>query len=115
GDDGFRREWKFGDAYTDGVPDGVGDGGRDREDPGFADALGAERPGPVRALHDERSQLVRQILRRRQLVVEQRAVGELPLVDDQLIEQRVADTHDRCAGELLLDQPGIDRLTDVPG
>src|SRR2546423_69487 len=66
----------------------VGDGRRSSQNARLPNALRAVRAGAVRLLDDDGYQFVRQIEDGRQLVIEQRAVDQLALLEDHLVEQR---------------------------
>src|SRR5437588_6108627 len=77
--DALRGHRQLGEAYAGRVLDGVGDGGRRRNDRRLSDAARAERSGRRRLLHDDGLD-VRQVGGGRLAVVEQARLHESALV-----------------------------------
>src|SRR4051812_44406030 len=91
----FRSDRQIANAHADRIFDRVGHSRRYRQRSGFTDALCAEWTGLVRHLDDDWTKGHRQILERRYLIIEQRAVDELPLVKNHFFKQCQSKMSDR--------------------
>ena len=96
------------EPHADRVLDRVGHRGRDRDDPGLAEALGAERPLGVARL-DQAHDDLRHVVGLEHRVVHERRGQHLPLLDHQPLAERVAEPHVDAAVDLALGGQRVER------
>ena len=80
----------------------------DARERALAAALGPEGPGPVAVLDDDAGRLAGQVLDGRDAVLQQVVVEQQAVLEDHLLEQRVADALHRGALVLALHELGVD-------
>ena len=95
------RHRELGEPHPGRVLHGVGNGGGDRDGPGFAETLCAERTSFVHGL-DQRDQDLGHVRRREELVVEKPGIQHAPLPEAELLGEAVAEPHVDPALDLAL-------------
>ena len=110
--DALRRQRQLGHRNAR-VGERVHDRRGHRRQRTLAAALRAVRSGTVAVLDDHARHLAGQVLEARHAVVEQRVVQQQAVLVDHLLEERVADSLQRRALVLPLDELRVDRPADV--
>src|SRR3989454_9593031 len=111
--DALGRERQGPEAHAGEARQRVGDGRAYRNEAPLARALGAEGAAAIRVLHEVALELGRRIVGARHAIDEQRAVQEVAVLVEHLLEESVAEPLDDAALVLPLEEPRVDRASDV--
>src|SRR6266542_96243 len=111
--DALRRERQVSEAHAGETRQRVGDGRAHWNEAPLARALGAEGAAAIRVLHEVALELGRRIVGARHAIDEQRAVQEVAVLVEHLLEEGVAEPLDDAALVLPLEEQRVDRASDV--
>src|SRR5581483_2161313 len=111
--DSFRRERHLLHAHADRVFDRVAYRRSDGENPALAHAFRAVRPAPAAFFQNDRLEIRRHIAEARQAIVDERAVHQLAVFIDEILEKCLADAEYRRALVLPAALLRIDHLARV--
>src|ERR1044071_7151256 len=109
----LRAERQPSHAHAGRVVDGVRDAGKRRHAGNFAGAFGAVRSGARIAGHERGFDARHHVDRGHEIIDERRVHCPAVLVEDDLLAQRLADTHRRRSFDLSFDRRAMDRKADV--
>ena len=112
--DALRGERQLPNLHSSGLMNRRADRGGNTQDPTLSGPFRPIRSRTVFVLDQNRVQLAGHVHRRRDPVVQRAEIPDTAaLVEDQLLHQRVAESHHRRSLVLRFDLLGVERLTDV--